>query len=195
MSQTVALARPTLTTQVVGGAIAVAASVVLPQVAHQAGLAAGVGTAVGVTWLPMHLPVILAGFLLGWRVGLATGLAAPLISFALTGMPPVPVLVSMVPELAVYGAVAGLLAGVRPARGRPVDLALIAGKLLVVQLAGRLAAAAAIFVAAAFFAGKTAPAAVVGSTLAGLPGLVTQWVAVPLVIWSVARAQASRERR
>jgi len=59
---------------------------------------------------PMHIPVFLCGFLCGWPWGLAVGFIAPLLRFALFGMPPVfPTGLAMAFELATYGACCGLL--------------------------------------------------------------------------------------
>jgi uncharacterized membrane protein len=58
--------------------------------------------------LPMHWPVLLAGLMYGPEAGLAVGICAPLVSFALSGMPPAGTLPFMLPEIAAYGFVAGL---------------------------------------------------------------------------------------
>lgn len=58
--------------------------------------------------LPMHWPVLLAGLVYGWRGGLLAGLSAPLVSFALSGMPPLPSLPFMGAEMAAYGLISGL---------------------------------------------------------------------------------------
>ena len=64
---------------------------------------------IGEALCPMHIPVLLCGFVCGWPYGLAVGLVAPLLRSALFGMPRLfPTAVAMTPELAVYGALAGL---------------------------------------------------------------------------------------
>lgn len=78
------------------------AAFVMPAAAHAAGVPVRV-------FLPMHWPVILAGLVYGWRSGLLVGAAAPLVSFAVSGMPPVFILPAMTAELAMYGLAAGLL--------------------------------------------------------------------------------------
>lgn len=169
-----AVQSPTLTTELIGGALGIVAAVALPQIFHLIGLASGTGNVAGTVWLPMHLPVILVGLLLGWRVGLVTGLAAPLISFFLTGMPSVVLLPFMVIELAVYGASAGLL--------RDVKLPNIV-KVLIVQVAGRLIRAAAIFVGVNFLGSKIKLDIIWTSIATGLPGLVLQWAFIPLLVF------------
>ena len=61
----------------------VAVGVLLPQVFHIFG-----SSAAGMVFLPMHIPVLIGGLLLGPMSGLCIGVAAPLISFGITGMPP-----------------------------------------------------------------------------------------------------------
>ena len=68
--------------------IFVALAVALPWIAHQFNLA-------GPTFLPMHLFVLVAGLLFGWRAGLIVGFLTPLVSFATSGMPFLPVLPSV----------------------------------------------------------------------------------------------------
>ena len=63
----------------------------------------------GMAFSPMHLPVLLCGLLCGWPYGAFCGLAGPVVSFLLSGMPGVPQLVHMVPELMTYGLVTGVL--------------------------------------------------------------------------------------
>lgn len=59
---------------------------------------------------PMHIPVLMCGLLCGWPYGLLIGFIAPLLRFALFGMPPLmPAGLAMMFELATYGALAGLL--------------------------------------------------------------------------------------
>ena len=150
-----------------------AAGVLLPQVFHLLG-----GPATGATFLPMHLPVLLGGLLLGPGPGAALGLLCPALSFAVTGMPAPARLPFMVVELAVYGLAAGVLDRVLRRRlSRPLLASLVA--LLGAQLAGRAAYAAALWLAAWLFGQAGGPALAVTATVAGLPGLVVQWVCLP----------------
>ena len=79
----------------------IVAAVALPWLMRQIGMA-------GPNFLAMQLPVLLAGMLFGPLVGLTTGLLAPLVSQALSGLPPLAALALLIPELAAYGLVAGL---------------------------------------------------------------------------------------
>ncbi|NEG55101.1 ECF transporter S component [Bifidobacterium platyrrhinorum] len=182
-----AYALPSVKFQSIATIIAVVAAVALPQVFHLAGAATGLGTMIGQTLLPMHLPVLLVGLLAGPFAGLATGALAPLASFALTGMPMAPMVPFMVIELASYGLFAGLLRGVRLPVAVPSPLGWL-GKLLAAQVAGRLVDALAIAVAVAFLGNTQMTVASVWTAVGtGMPGLVLQWVLVPVVMAVVDR--------
>lgn len=59
--------------------------------------------------LPMHIPVLLCGFISGLPYGIICGVTLPLLSFLVTGMPPVfPVGIAMAFELATYGALTAI---------------------------------------------------------------------------------------
>ena len=73
---------------------------VLPQAFHILPL----GTALS----PMHLPVLLCGLVCGWPYGLVCGVIGPALSTLLSNMPPAVKLITMIPELCVYGLAAGL---------------------------------------------------------------------------------------
>ena len=81
--------------------ICIALCYVLPVAFH--------GLALGSVLSPMHIPVLLCGLLCGGWYGMVCGLVGPVLSSVLSGMPPVTSLIFMVPELMVYGLVAGLM--------------------------------------------------------------------------------------
>lgn len=168
---------PKIRVQAAAGALAVASAVVLPQIVHWAGAMMGVGTGLGEMLLPMHLPILVVGLLVGPWAGCAAGLLSPLVSFALSGMPGIPMLPLMVLELGAYGLVAGL---VRSAK-RPVLLKVIAA-----QIVGRLVRGCALCAVSAMLPG-VALAILWNTTLAGLPGLVCQWALIPLIIMMLDR--------
>lgn len=133
--------------------------------------ATGIG---GKVALPLHYPALLAGFLLGWHWGLWVGLIIPLLSALITGMPPlIPSALLMAPELAVYGASAGLLRkliGLYPS-------------LIVALILGRLAWGAAVWVLTPLLGLKIPVlAALAGALVTGLPGIIGQIVIVPLLV-------------
>lgn len=82
-----------------------ALGIVLPQFVHALPLANG-----GNILSPMHIPVLIAGFLLGGKYAVMIGILIPLFAFVLTGRPPImPVGLSFMVELSLYGLTASLL--------------------------------------------------------------------------------------
>ena len=63
---------------------------------------------------PMHIPAFLCGLICGPGWGAAIGFCAPLLRSVALGMPPIPMAACMAFELAVYGAVSGLLRRLLP---------------------------------------------------------------------------------
>ncbi len=166
-------------------AVAVVGAVILPQIFHLIGVVSGAGASVGAALLPMHIPVLLAGFLGGPVVGIAAGVLSPVLSFMLTGMPLAAVMPLMAIELGVYGLVAGLL--------RKAEMNSFV-KLLIVQIAGRLARAAATL-AAVYVLGSaqlTADAAWQFVT-AGLFGILIQWALIPYLTEKLSGAKKLHE--
>jgi len=62
----------------------------------------------GKVLLPMHLPVQLAGFLISPLAGLILGIISPPFNFLISGMPPFPLFLTMMFELAAMGFFCGL---------------------------------------------------------------------------------------
>ncbi len=156
--------------------VAIVAAVALPQVFHLLGKVSNMGTTLGETFLPMHLAIFMVGLLAGATAGAISGALAPVISFLLTGMPTATMLPFMIIELAVYGLVSGLLAN----RNMPVIV-----KLLIAQVAGRAVRALAIVAGFYLFGSVINPAVIWNSVVAGLPGLILQWILVPLFVYYV----------
>lgn len=170
-------ALPSVKVQTLAAGLAIVGAVVVPQAFHVVGAVSGVGTALGETFLPMHLPIILVGLLAGPYAGVAAGALGPLASFALSGMPGAAMLPFMMVELAAYGLFAGLLRGNR----MPTF-----GKVLVVQVAGRVVRALAVLLAVfAFGDTAVAVASIWTSVVSGLPGLILQWALIPLIMFWV----------
>ena len=71
---------------------------------------------IGNALCPMHIPVLLCGFLCGWSYGMIVGAVAPILRFAIFGMPVlVPVgiiLVAMVAGRLVWGLAGFVVAGI-----------------------------------------------------------------------------------
>lgn len=174
----------TLKMQLLATIVAVIASVALPQIFHFIGAVSGSGTLPGAVFLPMHLPVILVGLFAGSLAGGLTGLLAPFASFLLTGMPGPVMATLMSAELAGYGFFAGLLARTK----LPVFV-----KVIITQIAGRLVYALAILVAAYGF-GQTqfTVASIIPALAQGLPGLMLQWVFIPLIVFRVTESKKNK---
>ena len=155
-------------------------AVATPWVFHQFYLA-------GPTFLPMHIFVFVAGLLFGWRVGLMVGLLTPLASYAVSGMPLLPVLPQIVVELSVYGLVAGILR-------EKLNLRVV-WSLLGAMIAGRLTLLLAVLMIY-LIAGKVYsplgpeanPFLVVWATIKqGWLGIVIQLALIPGAIWLLGK--------
>lgn len=153
---------------------AIACALTLPEALHALGLLTGTGTLLGHALLPMQLPVMLAGFIGGPVVGLITGIFSPVFSTLLTGMPTADRLFFMMAEYACYGALAGLLVKTK--------LPLLV-QIVIVQLSGHVLLLAINF-ALALFGGAELGIGLLSYQIMnlynGLPGLIMQWVLIPL---------------
>ena len=154
---------------------AVASAVILPQIFHAVGVISGMGNTLGTAFLPMHLPVLLAGFLAGPMAGVLAGLLSPVISFFISGMPAAVMVPFMMIELAGYGIAAGILSKIK----MPFFL-----KLLLTQIAGRFLRAAAIVFSVYALGNTTIEISQIWNiVLVGLPGILLQWVLIPLLMY------------
>lgn len=152
----------------------IAIGVFLPVVFHSTGS--------GSVFLPMHIPVMLAGFLLDIPFALAVGVATPLISSLITGMPQFfPIMPYMAVELAVYATICSLMY-------RKIRLNAHIS-LVVSMIAGRIAAALAVWVLAAFFMANLPepPAFIAAAIVTGLPGIVLQLLIIPVVTSAIEK--------
>ena len=155
-------------------AICIALCYVLPIALHSFGL--------GSVLSPMHIPVLLCGLVCGGFYGVFCGIAGPIISSILSGMPPVAMLFSMIPELVVYGLVTGLLMKwVRTGKLLPDVYVSMAAAMVLGRIVGGIAKALFIAINAtgdAFTLGIWATSYFVGT----LPGIVVHLILVPLLV-------------
>ncbi len=155
-------------------AICIALCYVLPIALHSFGL--------GSILSPMHIPVLLCGLVCGSFYGVFCGIAGPIISSILSGMPPVTMLFSMIPELIVYGLVTGLLMKwVRTGKLIPDVYISLAVAMVLGRIVGGIAKALFIAINAtgdAFTLGIWATSYFVGT----LPGIVVHLILVPLLV-------------
>ncbi len=145
-----------------------AAALLLPTVFHVLQL--------GRVFMPMYLPLVALAFLVRPVPAAATAFMVPLISGAVTGMPPFypPVALVMAAELAVMSAFIALVYRWRPRANEWLVLVpvLILGRVLNVGL--MYLAALALELPAAFVAGL--------SLVSGWPGIVLMLVVVPPLV-------------
>jgi hypothetical protein len=118
---------------ILGQTLFLTLALVIPSITHRLGFNYLVAQ-------PMHWMILFAGLTYGPFSGLILGVAIPIVSFLINGMPMPMELPLMIPELAVYGLVAGLLKQKITAFGS-LAVSLIAGRivyLILLTLAGRL---------------------------------------------------------
>lgn len=149
------------------GAAFVIGNVVLPSFLHQFGMA-------GQVFLPLYFFSLVGGLAFGWRCGLLTGIMSPLVSFWLSGMPPVAILPFVVLKSALLGTIGGVAVTIRPARF-PLLAAFVA------IVAAQLVGTAALFLKFHNLKQSTLDLAV------GYPGLLFQLIAAPLFVSRFAR--------
>lgn len=155
-------------------AICIALCYVLPVALHSFGL--------GTILSPMHIPVLLCGLVCGGFYGVFCGIAGPILSSILSGMPPVTMLFSMIPELVIYGLVTALLMKwVRTGKLLPDVYISLAVAMVLGRVVGGIAKALFIAINAtgdAFSLGIWATSYFVGT----LPGIVVHLILIPLLI-------------
>lgn len=168
-------------------ALCIALCYVLPVAFH----AFAIGSAIS----PIHIPVFICGLICGPAYGAFCGISGPFVSFLLTGMPTITNMISMVPELVVYGLVSGVLMRIIHTRSIFVDLY---GSLIPAMLLGRITGglASALFYShlssgehysfalwfAAYFAGT-------------LPGILLQLIIIPTLILALMKAKVIPQRK
>lgn len=148
---------------------------------------------IGSMLLPMHIPVLFCGLICGWQYGAVVGFVLPLLRYVLFGMPPIfPTGVSMSFELAVYGAVIGLIMQQLSKRNttdsgknyvRNLYLALIGA-----MLAGRIVWGFVRFILArATMQPFTMEMFMAGAFLTAIPGIIVQLILIPGIMAALKR--------
>ena len=171
---------PTKTKHTVICGLCIALCYVLPIAFHSIGL--------GSVLSPMHIPVLLCGIVCGPLYGLACGVVGPVLSSLLSSMPPAMALIWMVPELAIYGLVAGLLMRCLPVKhfyGK------VYAALAIAMVAGRVVGG----IASALFhlgtAGSYTLSMFVSSYIVGsLPGIAAHLILVPALVFTLVKTKA-----
>lgn len=139
---------------------------------------------IGNALCPMHIPVLLCGFVCGFDYAAAVGLIAPLLRFALFGMPPMPMGLAMCVELAAYGAISGAVYARLPRRTSSIYVALLSA-----MLGGRIVWG----VARVLMTGLTNVPFTWALFLAGaftnaIPGIIVQLVLIPVLVMALQSA-------
>jgi len=139
----------------------------------------------GASLCPMHVPVLLCGFICGAKYGALVGAVAPLLRFALFGMPALWSALPMSFELCVYGLCAGLFYALLPKKAVFTYVSLVSA-----MLAGR----AVWGLVSAMLAGlrETAfglEAFWLGAFAGSVPGIIIQVILVPVVVFALKRAR------
>lgn len=164
-------------------AVCIALCYVIPLMFH------GIQNA-GSIFCPMHIPVFICGLICGWQYGLLCGIAGPALSSALSGMPPVAILPSMMVELAVYGTAAGLMMKLVRTKSTYADLYI---SLIVAIVCGRVLAGLA--KALIFARGSYSMSAwITGSVVTSWPGTVIQLVFIPTIVFALMKSHLIPER-
>lgn len=141
---------------------------------------------IGAMLSPMHIPVLLCGFVCGWPWGLAVGLIAPMLRSVLFGMPPMfPTAIAMTFELAVYGAVSGILYKLLPRKTWSIYVSLI-----IAMIAGRIVWGAARFVLAGLSHSEFPMSAfLAGAVLNAIPGIILHIILIPILVIVLEKAK------
>ena len=139
---------------------------------------------VGSALCPMHIPVLLCGFFCGPWYALTVGLVAPLLRFALFGMPPpMPTGIAMCFELATYGFVSGLLYKLLPGKKVFTYVTLIAA-----MLAGRIIWGIARVILAGLAQSEFAWTAFLsGAFVNAIPGIILHILLIPVLVITLKR--------
>ena len=158
-------------------AVCIALCVVLPIAFHSIPDA-------GSVFLPMHIPVLICGMICGWPYGFICGMMGPLLSSALTGMPPIAILPAMMLECGTYGMVSGIVLKLVRTRSTYGDLYIA---LVTAMLAGRVMSGIA--KALIFMPGISMTAWITASFVTALPGILIQLVFLPSVVLTLMKAK------
>lgn len=134
---------------------------------------------------PMHIPVLLCGFVCGPAWAAVVGAFAPILRFALFGMPPLfPTGAAMCFELLTYGVVSGALYRMLPGKKSSIYASLIAA-----MLTGRVVWGAVSAVLMGASGGEfTFAAFMAGAFINAVPGIVLHIVLIPVIVLALERA-------
>lgn len=152
-------------------AMCIAIGVILPMTVHFIPNA-------GSILLPMHISILICGLVCGWKYGMVAGIVTPIISSALTGMPPAGYLPGMVIELGGYGLVSGIMINRVNSKNRLLNIYL---SLIIAMFSGRLVMG--IVNALIFRIGNYGFQIWISTAfITALPGIIIQLILIPSII-------------
>ena len=135
---------------------------------------------IGDSLLPLHLVVMLCGVICGWQYALPVGLVLPFLRSAFFRMPPFyPNAVWMALELATYGFVIGSLFTMRKKYSRVWLLVCLVCAMLAGRVVWGIAKAILLGIAGKPFGMQ---AFVIGGFVDAVPGIILQFILVPLIV-------------
>jgi hypothetical protein len=155
---------------ILGQVLFLTIALVLPTITHRLGLNYLVAQ-------PMHWMILFAGLTYGALSGMIIGAAIPIVSFLISGMPVPMMLPLMIPELAVYGLLAGFLKQRTTAFGS-IAISLIAGRvvfLVLLVITGRLGVPVFLYALTTWLPGLAAVILQI-AMLPILAGLYINWI-------------------
>ena len=140
---------------------------------------------IGSMLLPMHIPVFLCAFICGWEYSVPMSFILPLLRTVLFSRPKMyPDAIAIAFELAVYALVAGIIFGVFSKK----DLKAVYVSMLSAMILGRVVR---ILVQMALLGVKgeifTLGAVFSSVVITGIPGIILQLIAVPLILFILKR--------
>ena len=150
-----------------------ALAIVIPVAFHALG--GGLGSA----FLPMYYPILALGLLSSWQVAFLVGMMAPVLSMAFTGMPPPPVAVIMICELAALGAIASLM--------RSCRLSIWPSALIAMIISRVVGIGAIVTVLPLIGIHRGIYEYVVIGSVASLPGIIILLTVIPAAVYAIER--------
>ena len=142
---------------------------------------------IGDSLLPLHLVVMLCGVICGWQYAAPVGAVLPFLRAALFGMPPLyPNAIWMSAELITYGFVIGFLFSLRKKYSRIWLLVCLVCSMLAGRVVWGITKAILLGVAGKPFGFE---AFLIGGFADAVPGIILQFVLVPLVAELAFRLQ------
>ena len=136
----------------------------------------------GTVLLPMHIPVLLAGLICGPKIGFVVGMFTPVLSTALTGMPPFfPMLPIMFGELATYGFIGGLVFK---------KTNKIYPSVIIAMLCGRITYGIIFTTLILTNEGPIQALGVMAAVTMGLPGILIQLTVIPIIVKAILKLRS-----